>query len=59
MTYLACAICFLIGLLIGLNTEVSWGPDRPACKDPCEWDKHDWKMCTNHVRCAKCGKIEF
>ena len=28
MTYLACAVCFLIGLLIGWNTEVSWGPDE-------------------------------
>jgi hypothetical protein len=27
MTYLACGVCFLIGLLIGWNTEISWGPD--------------------------------
>jgi hypothetical protein len=53
-------IAFIIGLLIGWNTEVDWmwGDDEPP--EPCEGPQdHDWKMCTNHVRCAKCGKIEF
>jgi hypothetical protein len=27
MTYLACAVAFLIGLLIGWNTEVEWMRD--------------------------------
>jgi hypothetical protein len=27
MTWVACGVCFLIGLLIGWNTEVEWMRD--------------------------------